>query len=154
MRRPGKLPFLRSVRTRNGARNKSQQAELFCGRFKSVSNPNIIRYPVHMSIDLTVFSDPQQLALFDLLILAMYADGHLTTFEDERLRELLAAMGFTERIDRQREFDAAVTRMRPLSNPSKKPSTKYYCLLRLSPLVLSRNWCLRGLKKLWPLTTM
>jgi len=67
-----------------------------------------------MDIDLTDFSDYQQRALFDLLILAMYADGHLTTFEDEQLQKLLAAMGFIEEIDRQREFDAAVTRIRPV----------------------------------------
>ncbi len=43
----------------------------------------------------------------------MYADGHLTSFEDEQLQKLLAAMGFTDELDRQREFDAAVTRIRP-----------------------------------------
>lgn len=67
-----------------------------------------------MDIDPTDFSAAQQRALFDLLILAMYADGHLTTFEDEQLQKLLAAMGFIEEIDRQREFDAAVTRIRPV----------------------------------------
>ncbi len=66
-----------------------------------------------MDIDLTDFSTAQQQALFDLLILAMYADGHLTSFEDEQLQILLAAMGHTEEADRHREFDAAVTRMRP-----------------------------------------
>ena len=66
-----------------------------------------------MGIDLTDFSALQQHALFDLLILAMYADGHLTTFEDEQLQTLLASMGFAEEMDRQREFDQAVTRMRP-----------------------------------------
>jgi nicotinamide mononucleotide adenylyltransferase len=66
-----------------------------------------------MDIDLTDFSDYQQRALFDLLILAMYADGHLTTVEDELLQQLLAAMGYAEESDRQREFDAAVTRIRP-----------------------------------------
>jgi hypothetical protein len=66
-----------------------------------------------MDIDLTGFSTAQQRALFDLLILAMYADGHLTTFEDEQLQKLLAGMGFAEEMDRQREFDAAVTRIRP-----------------------------------------
>ena len=65
-----------------------------------------------MSIDLTVFSDSQLRALFDLLILAMYADGHLTTYEDGRLQQLLSAMGFTG-IDRQREFEATVTRIGP-----------------------------------------
>ena len=66
-----------------------------------------------MDIDLTGFSPAQQRAFLDLLILTMYADGHLTTYEDEQLQKLLAAMGFTDEIDRQREFDAAVTRIRP-----------------------------------------
>ena len=66
-----------------------------------------------MDIDLSGFSAAQQQALFDLLILAMYADGHLTSFEDEQLQKLLAEMGHVEESDRQREFDAAVTRMRP-----------------------------------------
>jgi len=66
-----------------------------------------------MDIDLTGFSAAQQHALFDLLILAMYADGHVTTFEDKQLQELLAAMGFTQKPDRQREFDAAVARIHP-----------------------------------------
>ena len=64
-------------------------------------------------MDLIGFSKTQQQALFDLLILAMYADGHLTNAEDEELQELLKAMGFAEPSDREREFDAAVTRMRP-----------------------------------------
>ena len=66
-----------------------------------------------MDIDLTDFSATQQRALFDLLVLAMYADGHLTTVEEDQLQKLLTAMGHTEESDRQREFDAAVTRMRP-----------------------------------------
>ena len=66
-----------------------------------------------MEINLTGFSEAQRRALFDLLILAMYADGHLTTVADEQIEQLLVAMGFTEESDRQREFDAAVTRMRP-----------------------------------------
>ena len=66
-----------------------------------------------MDIDLTGFSAAQQGALFELLVLAMYADGHLTTVEDEHLQKLLMAMGHTEESDRQREFDAAVTRVRP-----------------------------------------
>ncbi len=66
-----------------------------------------------MDSDLKTFSSSQQQALFDLLILAMYADGHLAATEDEQLQKLLAAMGYTEETDRQREFDAAVTKMRP-----------------------------------------
>jgi hypothetical protein len=37
----------------------------------------------------------------------------LTTFQDKQLQELLAAMDFTEEPDRQREFEAAVTRIKP-----------------------------------------
>jgi len=66
-----------------------------------------------MDIDLTGFSASQKQALFDLLVLAMYADGHLTSIEDEQLQSLLTAFGHTEEFDRQREFDAAVTRIRP-----------------------------------------
>jgi uncharacterized tellurite resistance protein B-like protein len=66
-----------------------------------------------MDIDLTEFTAAQKQALFELLILAMYADGHLTSAEDELLQKLLVAMGHTEESDRQREFDAAVTRVRP-----------------------------------------
>ena len=73
-----------------------------------------------MNIDVTDFSAVQQLALFDLLILAMYADGHLSTVEDELLLQLLAAMGHKDESDRQREFDAAVTRIRPFVQSIQK----------------------------------
>jgi len=73
-----------------------------------------------MDIDLTSFSVAQHQALFDLLVLAMYADGHLTSVEDEQLQKLLTAMGHTEEFDRQREFDAAVTRMRPFIQSIQK----------------------------------
>ena len=66
-----------------------------------------------MDMDLSDFSPPQQQALFELLILAMYADGHLTTAEDGQLQQLLMAMGHKDEVDRQREFDAAVTLIRP-----------------------------------------
>ena len=65
-----------------------------------------------MDVDLTSFTPPQQHALFDLLVLVMYADGRLTTAEDEQLLQLLTAMGQADELDRQRAFDAAVTRMR------------------------------------------
>ena len=64
-------------------------------------------------IDLTGFSTAQHEALFDLLILGMYADGHLSSGEEERLQEFLARGGFAEEADRQRQWDAAVTRIRP-----------------------------------------
>ena len=73
-----------------------------------------------MEIGLTGFSAAQQRALLELLVLAMYADGHLTTIEDEQLQKLLTAFGHTEEFDRQREFDAAVTRMRPFAQSIQK----------------------------------
>ena len=73
-----------------------------------------------MDIGLTGFTTAQQRALLELLVLAMYADGHLTTIEDEQLQKLLAAFGHTEEFDRQREFDAAVTRMRPFAQSIQK----------------------------------
>ena len=66
-----------------------------------------------MDIEVSNLTTEQQRAIFDLLILAMYADGHLTSFEDEQLQKLLTAMGFIEEPARQREFDEAVTRIRP-----------------------------------------
>jgi len=66
-----------------------------------------------MDIELTGFSATQKRALFDLLILSMYADGNLSTVKHDQLQKILAAMGFVDEIDRQREFDAAVTRIRP-----------------------------------------
>ena len=89
-----------------------------------------------MDIDLTGFSTAQQRALFDLLILAMYADGHLTTHEDEQLQKLLAAMGFTDEIDRQREFDAAATRIRPCIQSIHKAKTQ---ALQLSDAFIDRK---------------
>ncbi|HBW18503.1 MAG TPA: hypothetical protein DEH11_05560 [Actinobacteria bacterium] len=73
-----------------------------------------------MDIGLNGFSAAQQRALLELLVLAMYADGHLTTIEDEQLQKLLTAFGHTEEFDRQREFDAAVTRMRPFAQSIQK----------------------------------
>jgi hypothetical protein len=43
----------------------------------------------------------------------MYADGHLSLVEEEHLQKLLVAMGFLDEIDRAREIDGAVTRIRP-----------------------------------------
>jgi hypothetical protein len=66
-----------------------------------------------MNFDLTGFDSAQKGALLDLLILTMYADGHLSVWEEAWLQELMTQMGFSDESDRQREFDAAVTRIRP-----------------------------------------
>lgn len=59
------------------------------------------------------YTEVDRRALLDLLILAMYIDGHLAHVEDVRLRRILDTMGFATEFDRNREFDAAVTRVRP-----------------------------------------
>jgi uncharacterized tellurite resistance protein B-like protein len=55
----------------------------------------------------------QREAMLDLALLAMYADGHLASAEDERVHRLLAAMGLDEAgSDLARHYDAAVARVR------------------------------------------
>ena len=66
-----------------------------------------------MQFDLTGYSAAQQQALLELLVLAMYVDGHLSMWEEAWLQELMTQMGFQEEAARQREFEAAVTRIRP-----------------------------------------
>jgi len=77
-----------------------------------------------MDVDLTSFTPQQQRALFDLLVVVMYADGHLTLTEDEQLQQLLTAMGYADEVDRQRAFDAVVTQMRPFMQSIHKAKTQ------------------------------
>jgi uncharacterized tellurite resistance protein B-like protein len=62
-------------------------------------------------MNLKNFNDQQRQALLDLVMLAMYADGHLTAVEDDRVSRLLTAMGFTTDYDRGKHFDASVSRV-------------------------------------------
>jgi hypothetical protein len=63
-------------------------------------------------LDIAAFTPQQNQALLDLLVLAMYRDGNLAKVEENRVQQLLAAMGFETEYDRNREFDASVTRIR------------------------------------------
>jgi tellurite resistance protein TerB len=76
---------------------------------KAACLPGVTRSIILM--DLKKFNDRQKQALLDLAMLAMYADGHLTFSEDERVLRLLTAMGFTAEYDRERHFDASVSRV-------------------------------------------
>ena len=76
-----------------------------------------------MKPDFTSFTEPQRRALLDLLCLARYIDGHLDAIEDARLEALLNAMGYDTEYDRQRELDAAVTRVRPHTQPPQSART-------------------------------
>jgi uncharacterized tellurite resistance protein B-like protein len=58
------------------------------------------------------FNEPQRQALLDLVVLAVYADGHVASGEDERVRRLLDGMGVVSDYERNRLFDASVTRVR------------------------------------------
>jgi uncharacterized tellurite resistance protein B-like protein len=63
-------------------------------------------------MNISDFTGAQRQALLDLLVLAMYTDGHLATVEDARVQQLLTAMGFESEYDHQVQFDASVTRVR------------------------------------------
>ncbi len=57
------------------------------------------------------FNEAQRQALLDLTMLAMYADGHLATAEDERIARLLATLGCEDDIARAKHYDAYVSRI-------------------------------------------
>jgi hypothetical protein len=50
-------------------------------------------------------------AILDLLVLGMYADGHLAMAEDERLHDFLNRQGIETEDERRRNIGEAVTRM-------------------------------------------
>jgi hypothetical protein len=58
------------------------------------------------------FTDDQRQALLELTLLAMYADGHLASVEDERVHRLLKTLGFATEHDRNKQYDLAVGRIR------------------------------------------
>ena len=61
------------------------------------------------------FTAQQREAAIDLAVLTMYLDRNLAAVEDARIQRMLEAMGFATDYDRSREYDAAVTRVRPHS---------------------------------------
>ena len=71
-------------------------------------------------VSLQDLNETQRQALLDLLTLAMYADGHLTSAEDARVAELLGAMGLTDETERQEWLDASVTRVRPYTESHER----------------------------------
>jgi uncharacterized tellurite resistance protein B-like protein len=74
-------------------------------------------------MNLKDFTEPQRQALLDLALLAMYADGHLATAEDERVQRLLTAMGFSTDYERGQHYDAAVSRVRSHSSTAAAART-------------------------------
>jgi uncharacterized tellurite resistance protein B-like protein len=70
-------------------------------------------------MEISRLTEQQRRALLDLLILAMYADGHLDLGEDARLQRLLTSMGVETEYDRDRELDDSITRLREYSQNSR-----------------------------------
>lgn len=62
-------------------------------------------------MNLIELTESQRDALLDLAMLAMYADGHLAAAEDQRVDELLKAMGPMTEYDRSTRYDASVSRV-------------------------------------------
>jgi hypothetical protein len=57
------------------------------------------------------FTEEQKLALLDLAMLVMYADGHLASAEDERVHRLLGTMEFESDYELDQRYDASVSRV-------------------------------------------
>jgi len=93
-----------------------------------MANENL-KKPGAPGMDLGDFTPAQNQALLDLLVLAMYQDGNLAQAEQARLQQLLTAMGFASDYDRNRELDAAVTRVR---RQARTPSDVKICVGKLS----------------------
>ena len=79
------------------------------------------------------FTQPQRLALLDLLVLAMYADGHLASAEEARIRELLLKMGAESDSERDRQLDDAVTRVRQHAGRTEAAQAYATCLAQAFP---------------------
>jgi uncharacterized tellurite resistance protein B-like protein len=63
-------------------------------------------------MNLTGFTDQQKQSLVDLLVLGMYADGHLDLIEDEIARQVLDSIQFSSDSARQYFLDASFARAR------------------------------------------
>ncbi len=67
-------------------------------------------------MNLSQLKPAEKRALLDLVLLAMYADGHLASAENERIHRLLTALGHLTESQRAQEYDVAVSRLsRPTS---------------------------------------
>jgi hypothetical protein len=63
-------------------------------------------------MNLNEFNDDQRKALFDLLVLGMYADGNLDLIEDEKAKRILEAVSFKSDSERQYYIDASFAHAR------------------------------------------
>ncbi|EEF63302.1 hypothetical protein [Pedosphaera parvula] len=72
-------------------------------------------------MDITDFTAGQRQALLDLVVLTMYMDGNLASIEAARIQQILTAMGLDSPYDRDKEFDASVTRVSRILRIWKPP---------------------------------
>jgi uncharacterized tellurite resistance protein B-like protein len=63
-------------------------------------------------MNLNGFTDQQKQTLLDLLVIGMYADGHLADAEDAKINGVLATITFASDSVRDRFIDATFTRAR------------------------------------------
>jgi len=57
------------------------------------------------------FSESQRQALLELLVLGMYADGHLASVEDAKIQEVAATLDFASAYQQQQFLDDLFTRL-------------------------------------------
>jgi hypothetical protein len=105
------LPFRTSVQTAQGQPG-SPEAIGRCWPLRILVTFSACQRSEPTTMNIHEFSEQQQQALLDLAVLAMYADGHLAAVEDVSVQRLLAAMGHNTDFDRNKQFDAAVARLR------------------------------------------
>jgi len=99
-------------------------------------------------MDLNALNAEQRNALLDLLVLAMYSDGHLARTEDARIERLLGAMGFASKYEREREVDAAITRVRQYSDTVSSSRQHAQTLAHAFPTRGSRDSVISALSEL------
>src|SRR5579871_2085285 len=63
-------------------------------------------------MDVTELNDTQKKALFDLLVLGMYADGNLDLIEDEKAKRILETVSFPSETEKQFFVDGSFARAR------------------------------------------
>lgn len=64
-------------------------------------------------MNMSQFSNPQKEALLDLIVMAMYTDGHLALKESALLSRFCSALGWNDQYDQDKQLDASITRVRP-----------------------------------------
>jgi uncharacterized tellurite resistance protein B-like protein len=90
----------------------------------------------------------QRNALIDMLVVGMYSDTHLARAEDARIERVLGAMGFSAKFERDREFDAAVTRVRKHSDPVAANREVSADVAKCFPSKSDRNEVIKALTEL------